>query len=306
MSEELEKISLAGRIAAEARDFGASLVRPGASAREICEEVESLIVKKGAAPAFPCNFSINDVAAHYTPGISDDVRVPEKAIVKVDVGASVDGYLADTAVSVVVGSSDLAAVVASAREALEAAASVISPNVRIFDIGRAIERAITSRGYRPIRNLTGHTMSRYVLHAGESIPNYGDRSTFYKRLKPPVLVAIEPFSTPGRGLVVDGPNAYIYSATGREPKAASDLAKAVLSYVLEKYRTLPFAVRWLSPEWKETELARALEELTRLKALYRYPVLIEVSRAPVAQFEHTFYVTQTGVIITTRVGQDTS
>ena len=301
MSEELEKISLAGRIAAEARDFGASLVRPGASAREICEEVESLIVKRGAAPAFPCNFSINDVAAHYTPGISDDVRVPDKAIVKVDVGASVDGYLADTAVSVVVGSSELTAVMESAREALEAAASVISPNVRVFDIGRAIERAITSRGYRPIRNLTGHTMSRYVLHAGESIPNYGDRSTFYRRLRPPVLVAIEPFSTPGRGLVVDGPNAYIYSATGREPKAASDLAKAVLSYVLERYRTLPFAVRWLFPEWKETELTRALEELTRLRALYRYPVLIEASRAPVAQFEHTFYVTQAGVIITTRV-----
>ena len=302
MSEELEKISLAGRIAAEARDFGASLVRPGASAREICEEVESLIQKRGATPAFPCNFSINDVAAHYTPGISDDVRVPDKAIVKVDVGASVDGYLADTAVSVVVGSSELTAVMESAREALEAAASVISPNVRVFDIGRAIERAITSRGYRPIRNLTGHTMSRYVLHAGESIPNYGDRSTFYRRLRPPVLVAIEPFSTPGRGLVVDGPNAYIYSATGREPKAASDLAKAVLSYVLERYRTLPFAVRWLFPEWKETELTRALEELTRLRALYRYPVLIEASRAPVAQFEHTFYVTQAGVIITTRVG----
>ncbi len=306
LSEELEKISLAGRIAAEARDHGASLVRPGASAREVCEEVESLIVRRGAAPAFPCNFSINDVAAHYTPGISDNVRVPEKAIVKVDVGASVDGYLADTAVSVVVGSAELSHLMESAREALEAAASVVSPNVRVFEIGRAIERAITARGFRPVRNLTGHTMSRYVLHAGESIPNYGDRSAFYRRLRPPVLVAIEPFSTAGRGFVVDGPNAYIYSATGKEPKGASELALSVLQHILNKYRTLPFAVRWLSPEWKESELARALDELTRLRALHRYPILIEASRAPVAQFEHTFYITRSGVLVTTRASEDMS
>ncbi len=302
MSEELEKIALAGRIAAEARDYGASLVRPGSSAREVCEEVESLIVKRGAVPAFPCNFSVNEVAAHYTPGISDDVRVPDKSIVKVDVGASVDGYLADTAASVVVGSEELRSLSESAREALDAAARVVSPNVRVFDIGRAIERAITGRGFRPVKNLTGHTMSRYLLHAGESIPNYGDRSTFYRRLRPPVLVAIEPFSTPGRGLVVDGPNAYIYSATGRVPKGASDLAVSVLEYVMDRFRTLPFAVRWLYPQWKETEVARALDELTRLRALYRYPVLIEASGAPVAQFEHTFYITQGGVLVTTRSG----
>ncbi|MGC9210491.1 MAG: type II methionyl aminopeptidase [Acidilobus sp.] len=301
-TEELEKILAAGRIAAEARDYGAALVKPGASAREVCEEVESLIRRRGAQPAFPCNFSINEVAAHYTPGVSDDVRVPDKAIVKVDVGASVDGYLADTAVSVVVGGGELERLSRSAQEALEAAAHVIGPNVRVFDIGRTIERTISSMGFRPIKNLTGHTMTRYVLHAGESIPNYADRTTFYRRLRPPLLVAIEPFSTTGKGFVVDGPQAYIYSATGREPRTASELARSVLRFVLEKFSTLPFAVRWLYPEWKESEIVSALEELTRARALVRYPVLIEASGAPVAQFEHTFYVTREGVIITTRPG----
>jgi len=131
--EELKKILTAGAIAAEARDYGASLVKPGASAREVCEEVESLIIKRGARPAFPCNFSINEVAAHYTPGISDDVRVPDKAIVKVDVGASVDGYLADTAVSVVVGDDErLRALAESAKEALDAVIAIMAPNVRIM------------------------------------------------------------------------------------------------------------------------------------------------------------------------------
>ncbi|MGC9071161.1 MAG: type II methionyl aminopeptidase [Acidilobus sp.] len=300
MDEELEKILTAGKIAAEARDHGASLVRPGASAREVCEEVESLIQRRGARPAFPCNFSVNDVAAHYTPGISDNVRVPERAIVKVDVGASVDGYLADTAISVVVGDGGLKDLSQSALEALQAAASVMAPNVRIFEVGRAIERAITSRGYRPIKNLTGHTMSRYMLHAGETIPNYADRATFYRRLRPPLLVAVEPFSTTGRGFVVDGSAAHIYSATGRKPKEASDLARGVLEYILSNYSTLPFAIRWLYPQWKEGEIAKALDELTRMRALVRYPVLVEASGAPVAQFEHTFYITREGVIVTTK------
>jgi len=299
--EELKKTLTAGAIAAEARDYGASLVKPGASAREVCEEVESLIIKRGARPAFPCNFSINEVAAHYTPGISDDIKVPDKAVVKVDVGASVDGYLADTAVSVVIGSDEgLRALAESAKEALDAVIAVMAPNVRIYDIGKAIERAIAGRGFRPVKNLTGHTMSRYLLHAGESIPNFADRSTFYRRLRPPVLVAVEPFSTSGRGLVVDAPRAFIYSATGREPKGASEASRSLLDYILKRFSTLPFAVRWLYPEWKESEISRALDELTRLKALVRYPVLVEASGAPVAQFEHTFFVDKDKVIVTTR------
>ena len=297
--EEIEKLVRAGRIAAEARELGVSLVKPGASAREICEEVESYIVRKGASPAFPCNFSVNEVAAHYTPGVDDDVRVPNVAIVKIDVGASIDGYLSDTAASVVVGSSELQALADSARAALEAARSVMAPGVRVFDIGRQIESAIRSRGFKPVKNLTGHTIARYTLHAGLSIPNYADRAMAWKRLGPGTVVAVEPFSTSGRGLVVDGPRAFIYSATGRKPKGLSEGAAGLLDFVLKKYSTLPFAVRWLASEWGSANLERYLDELVRFRALASYPVLIEAARAPVAQFEHTFVILKDKVVVTT-------
>ncbi len=302
--EEINKIIEAGRIGAEARDLGASLVRPGASAREICDEIESYIVKKGARPAFPCNFSINEVAAHYSPGIEgvdDDVKVPDKAIVKVDVGASLDGYLSDTAVSVVVGSEALQELSNSAREALDEVVKIMRPDVRVYDIGKAIESAIKSHGYKPVKNLTGHTIERFTLHAGLSIPNYADRSMFYHRLRPGVQVAVEPFATSGRGFVVDGPKAYIYSATGSRPRNLSDGAKSLLEYILSRYSTLPFAKRWLYPDWKASEIEGLLAELVRSRALIEYPILIEASKSPVAQFEHTFLILPSGAIVTTKL-----
>jgi methionyl aminopeptidase len=297
--DEINKILEAGKIGAEARELGASLVKPGASAREICDEIESLIAKRGARPAFPCNFSINEVAAHYSPGIDDDVKVPEKAVVKVDVGASLDGYLSDTAATVAIGSEAFQQLAQAARSALERVINTIRPDVRVYDIGKTIEITIKSAGFRPVRNLTGHTLGRYVLHAGLSIPNYAERTTFYQRLRPGTQVAIEPFATPGRGLVVDGPKAYIYSATGNMPQRVSEDAKNLLEYVLSRFNTLPFAKRWLYPEWKPSEIERMLTELTRARALIEYPILVEASKAPVSQFEHTFLITQDKVIVTT-------
>ncbi|MDP8003360.1 MAG: M24 family metallopeptidase, partial [Caldisphaera sp.] len=168
--DEIEKLLKSGKIGAEARDLGVSLVKPGASSREICEEVENLIIKRGAIPAFPCNFSINEIAAHYTPGIDDDMKVPERGIVKVDIGANIDGYLSDTAASVALGS-EFKELTLSVEKSLKSVIEIMKPNITIYEIGKTIETNIRSNGYRPVKNLTGHTISRYSLHAGESVPN---------------------------------------------------------------------------------------------------------------------------------------
>lgn len=297
-NEELDKLIKAGKIGAEARELGASLVKPGASSREICEEIENLIIKRGAKLAFPCNLSINEIAAHYTPGINDDMKIPDSGIIKVDVGASIDGYLSDTATSVIIGShnKELASAVS---KALESVINIMKPNISIYDIGKTIESVIKSSGFRPIKNLTGHTISRYNLHAGESVPNYADRNTFYKKLRPGTQVAIEPFGTIGKGFVIDGPKAYIYSLTGRKPKAISEEAQALLSYIQEKYSTLPFAARWLASEFEPSKVENMLGELVRQKAVVDYPILIEAGKGLVAQYEHTFLILNDKVIVTT-------
>ncbi|EQD61653.1 methionine aminopeptidase, type II, partial [mine drainage metagenome] len=94
----------AARISAEARELGARLVVPGASRRAVAEAIEDLIRSRGAAPAFPANLSRNQEAAHYTPSPDDEARFVEGDLVKVDVGAHLDGRIADTATTVEVGS----------------------------------------------------------------------------------------------------------------------------------------------------------------------------------------------------------
>ena len=98
--ESIEKFKLSGRILGETREEIANSVREDVPIIEICEKAEKLIREKGGRPAFPCNVSINEVAAHYTSPPNDKRRIPEKSLVKVDIGAHIDGYVTDTAVSV--------------------------------------------------------------------------------------------------------------------------------------------------------------------------------------------------------------
>ena len=98
--DALEKYRIAGRIAREVREAMKSFVREGMQIIEVCERAETLIQDKGAQPAFPCNVSVNEVAAHYTSPPRDRSIIPKNSIVKIDVGAHIDGYIADTAVAI--------------------------------------------------------------------------------------------------------------------------------------------------------------------------------------------------------------
>ena len=92
-----EKIIKAGKIAAEAKIFARSLVKPGVSLLEIANKIEAKIIELGGKPAFPCILSINEIAAHYTPSYDDETKA--SGLLKVDLGVHVDGWIADTAFS---------------------------------------------------------------------------------------------------------------------------------------------------------------------------------------------------------------
>src|SRR4030067_1770226 len=95
--ESLEKFRLSGKILRETREEMKLFVRENMPIIEVCEKAENLIRVKGGKPAFPCNVSINEVTAHYTSPPNDKARIPERAVVKVDLGVHVDGYVTDTA-----------------------------------------------------------------------------------------------------------------------------------------------------------------------------------------------------------------
>lgn len=295
--EAVEKFKLSGRILREAREEIKSYVREGMMIIDICEKAEELIKKKGAKPAFPCNVSINEVAAHYTSPPGDKKRIPENSVVKVDIGAHVDGYVTDTAVTVCLNR-EYEDLVATAERAVKAATDIIRPGISASTLGALIEKTIKSRGFKPISNLTGHQVGRYVLHTGTSIPNVSQLS--FTKLKLGGVYAIEPFVTmpDAVGRVEDGSESTIFrfikSRSPRDP-----YAKQLLKFIEENFRTLPFAERWLQGAVPEEQHKQAFGELLASKALMRYPVFVEASRRIVAQAEHTVMIVDDGCHVLT-------
>jgi methionyl aminopeptidase len=288
----------AGRIAKMVREEAAKRIQPGLSVYEFCTWVENKIVELGGKPAFPCNLSINDVAAHYSPLVGDELLVPEESVVKIDLGVHVDGYIADTAVTVSF-SDKWSLLLEAVRSALDKAISAIAPGVRFSEIGRIIETTITSYGFKPISNLGGHSLARYTIHAGESIPNVYEP---FLRGKFSIgkAYAIEPFGTNGVGSVKEGDLVTIYALVRPNLKRRlNDIQRRVLNAIRERFKTLPFSERWLTDVAPIEDIRNALRRLSKMGFLTRYPVLIEKGGGMVAQFEHTIVITDSGDVIVT-------
>jgi methionyl aminopeptidase len=289
-AEQYEKCREAGEILAEVRDAAAERVEVGESHLEVAQWAEDRIRELGGEPAFPVNISIDEEAAHATPERDDDATFGEE-MVNLDIGVHVDGWLADTAVTVdLSGQDDLAA---ASAEALDAALDVAGPGVDVGEIGAAVEEVIDGYGFNPVVNLTGHGLGHWEQHTSPNIPNreVAQGAT----LEPGDVVAIEPFATDGRGKVQEGSSEEIF-ALEREGSVRDRNARQVLDQITEDFKTLPFAARWLdSPRAK-----MALRRLKQQDIVHGYPVLKEEEGKFVSQKEHTVIVTEDGIEVTTR------
>jgi methionyl aminopeptidase len=289
-SEQYEKCREAGEILAQVRDEAAERVEVGVSHLEIAQWAEEKIRELGGKPAFPVNISIDEEAAHATPERDDDATFGEE-MVNLDIGVHVDGWLADTAVTVdLSGQNELAEAPA---EALDAALDVAGPGVDVGQIGAAVEEVIEGYGYNPVVNLTGHGLGHWEQHTQPNIPNreVAQGAT----LNAGDVVAIEPFATDGRGKVQEGADEEIF-ALEREGSVRNRQARQVLEQITEEYRTLPFAARWLDSPRAEM----ALRRLKQQDIVHGYPVLKEQDGAYVSQKEHTVIITEDGCEVTTR------
>lgn len=264
---------------------------------EICEEVENEIIKRGAKCAFPVNASINEIAAHYTAEPNDPITIKDTDLVKIDLGAQINGFIADTAVTVCYDA-QYDGLVQAAEEALDKAMSMVKIGVKASDVGRAIETTIKQMGFKPIANLSGHSLDQYTIHAGKTIPNVWSIGGF--SLSGDSAYACEPFVTTseGGGFVRNGQIKNIFALNSRK-KTKNEEADKMLDFIWENFNMLPFALRWLTKKWEEKEARDLLEHLIKKKAVQAYPVLIEIHEQRVAQAEHTFIPNENGVTITT-------
>ncbi len=295
--EALEKFRLSGKILRETREEMRNYVKENMPIIEVCEKSEGLIRAKGGKPAFPTNVSINEVAAHYTSPPGDKSIIPENSVVKVDIGVHVDGYVTDTAFTACFNP-EYKSMVETAEIALKTAIATVRNDVSVSKIGGAVETLIRNRGFKPISNLTGHSVGRYLIHAGTSIPNVHQISL--TKLKTGEIYAIEPFVTvrEAGGAVEDYPQKTIFRLV-KTKATKTAYAKQLLKFIEENFYTLPFSERWLQGVVPKEKHSEAFKELFATKAIMGYPVFVEVTRKTVAQAEHTVIVKEDGCDILT-------
>ncbi len=292
--EDFTDFHTAGKIQAEVMGYAKSLVVVGASILDVADKTEAKIKELGGEIAFPAQFNRNEIAAHYCPPFNDETKFEEGDLVKIDLGVHINGAVADGACTVDLGNHEK--LVQASIAALEAALKLAVPGTRVTDIGKAIEEAIKSHGFVPIKNLSGHGIGVFKVHGSPSIPNFDNKDA--TELQEGDTIAIEPFATDGAGLVVEGQDAHVMMLTGKKP-VRSMMTRNVLKEI-EKYNGLPFASRWIVRKFSEGQANFAFRELHRMGILRLYPPLIDKDKGMVSQAEHSVIVKDKPDIFTKR------
>ena len=282
----------AGQIAAEALEFGKKLIKENATLLSVAKQVEEKIFQLGGRPAFPVQLSKNEIAAHFCP--MDEVEIFENEdLVKLDVGVHINGFIADTACSVVVGGGSNLNLVKASNDALNDAIQKMTPGTTLGEIGAGIQEIINAYGFNPIKNLSGHQIKQHELHAGLSIPNFKNNSQV--ELEEGQVFAVEPFATTGEGFVKDGRPSGIYSIIEIKPTRAG---REILDFIKREYNQLPFTSRWLMKRFPEFKVSSSFRFLEREGVVKQYPQLPERSNGIVSQAEHTVIVKRKPLVIT--------
>ncbi len=293
--EILENYRKAGKIARYVREFGSELIKEDVPILDVVNKIEDLIVKRGGRVAFPVNVAIDDVAAHFTPRHDDDKLTFQYGnVVKLDVGAHVNGYIADTAVTVEIGTRRWQDLIKASSEALQVAIDMVKPGLDLGLVGKAVSQTIKAYGFKPISNLTGHSLEQFKLHAGISIPNVEEFEADI--VAKGQVLAIEPFSTDGMGEVKGYKRSNIYRFVRDRPVVDND-SRLLLEKIMRYRRSLPFSERWCVRYLPNPN--KALYKLIQKRAISMYPILKDKGGGMVAQTEHTIIVTSDGCEVIT-------
>ena len=206
--QEIEKIQKACVIVADVLNDVRAMAAPGISTLELDEYAEKRIRAAGAKPAFKgyrgyprtlCT-SINDQVIHGIP--AKGVILKDGDILSIDVGAVVEGFYGDAAMTVPVGkiSAKAEKLIRITEEALALGIEQARPGKRLFDISAAIQEHVEASGYSVVREFVGHGIGR-SLHEDPQVPNFGERGRGLRLLSGMVL-AIEPMVNMGGSATV--------------------------------------------------------------------------------------------------------
>ena len=230
--EQIEKMARAGAILVSTLELLASNVRPGVSTAELDEIAERFIRSQGATPTFkgyrgfPASIcaSPNAMVVHGIPG---PYRLKRGDIISIDVGVTLDGWVADAARTFPVGEIDPQAqnLLRATEESLHAGVEQCRPGNRMGDVSSAIQRVVEGAGLSVVRSLVGHGVGQ-SMHEDPQVPNYGKpgKGTL---LEEGMVIAVEPMTTAGSPAVRVGGDGWAIFSQDSSPAAHFEFTVAI-------------------------------------------------------------------------------
>ncbi|KAL9585156.1 MAG: hypothetical protein Q9212_001681 [Teloschistes hypoglaucus] len=302
----LEEYRHGAEVHRQVRQWAQKNIKPGQSLTEIAEGIEDGVraltghqgleegdnIKGGMG--FPTGLSLNHCAAHYTPNAGNKIVLQKEDVMKVDFGVHLNGRIVDSAFTMTfdpVYDNLLAAV----KDATNAGVKEAGIDVRMSDIGAAIQEAMESYEVviggqslpvKCIRNLNGHSIVQYSIHGSKSVPivRGGDQT----KMEEGETFAIETFGSTGKGYVRDDMETshYAKKADVANVSLRVSSARTLLNSISKNFGTLPFCRRYLDRLGHEKYLL-GLNNLVSSGIVEAYPPLCDIKGSYTAQFEHT-------------------
>ena len=297
----------------QVRKYAQRFIKPGMKMIDICIELEKMLKFITNAhgidcgQSFPTGCSLNDVAAHYTPNSGDETVLLADDVCKLDFGTHINGFVIDCAFTIAFNPIYDNLLMAS-RDGTNAGIKMAGIDARLGEIGEAIQEAIESyeielkgktHKIKAIKNLCGHTVGQYKVHAGKSVPCVKrDDNT---KMEEGEMYAIETFASTGKGSVFDNGQCshYMLEEYANADKLRSDKAKALFNHIHNNYSTLAWCRRWLDEGGFQNH-SLALRQLIDNGIATPYPPLCDVEGSYVTQFEHTLFLRPTIKEVLTR------
>jgi len=292
----------------QTRKYVRSWIQPGMKMIDICERLEAhsrrMINESGldSGLAFPTGCSINHCAAHYTPNAGDETVLGASDVVKIDYGTHVNGRIIDCAFTLTFDPK-FDGLLQAVKEATETGIREAGIDVRLCDIGEAIEEVMTSHEVelngkvytvKPIRNLNGHSIGPYRIHAGKTVPIV--KGGEQVKMEENEFYAIETFGSTGKGWVHDDMETshYMkdYDVDNERIPIRLGRSKKLLGTINRHFGTLAFCRRWLD-RLGETKYIMYLKDLCEKGIVSPYPPLSDIKGCYTAQWEHTILLRPT-------------
>lgn len=265
---------------------------------------------------FPVGLSLNNLAAHYTPNYGDkDIILNENDILKVDYGVHYNGIIIDSAFTINFNEK-YDEFVNISKNVTNYAVSLSGPDVILGEMGKDIEEYILSHEIeidgkiyqlQVMRELCGHKIGPYEIHAGKAVPNI--KFDYKLRMTENEFYAIEPFITTGNGMnKYFGQNSHymIDSKKINKNNILNKKEKEIFNHIKKYYFKLPFCQKWICEKASEfnfnniNEIDTTLTNLVKKDILNTYPPIYDIEGSIVSQFEHTIFIKDNGYINLTK------